>query len=138
MLVKQIFLAMIGISAGLVVSSGLFSFIASLGVVSDLADRTHTGKYIRVYEDAVMLGGVVGNIIFFYQTRILGGEIFLGIMGLFAGIFVGCEIMALAEVLNVFPIFVRRTKIVKCVPYLIVSVALGKAIGEIIFAFFKW
>ena len=62
----------------------------------------------------------------------------LAIVGLLGGIFVGCQIMALAEVLNVFPIFVRRIKIVKYVPYLVLSIALGKAVGELIFAFFRW
>lgn len=135
---KQVLLAVIGLSSGIVVSGGLFSFIASLGVISDLADRTHTGKYVRVYEDAVMLGGVLGNVVFLYQTNIWGGEIGVAILGLLGGIFVGCQIMALAEVLNVFPIFVRRIKIVKYVPYLVLSVALGKMMGELIFAFFRW
>lgn len=135
---KQVLLAVIGLSSGIVVSGGLFSFIASLGVISDLADRTHTGKYVRVYEDAVVLGGVLGNVVFLYQTHIWGGELVLAILGLLGGIFVGCQIMALAEVLNVFPIFVRRIKIVKYVPYLVLSVALGKAVGELIFAFFRW
>lgn len=138
MLGKQILLAVIGLSSGMVVSSGLFAFIASLGVVSDLADRSHTGKYVNLYEDAITMGGIIGNLLFLYRTRILGGEILLAIFGVLAGIFVGCEIMALAEILNVFPIFVRRAKIVKYVPIIIISVALGKAAGEIIFAFLKW
>ncbi len=135
---KQVLLAVIGLSSGIVVSGGLFSFIASLGVISDLADRTHTGEYVRVYEDAVVFGGVLGNVVFLYQTHIWGGEFVLAIVGLLGGIFVGCQIMALAEVLNVFPIFVRRIKIVKYVPYLVLSIALGKAVGELIFAFFRW
>jgi len=135
---KQILLGVIGFSSGIVVSGGLFSFIASLGVISDLADRTHTGKYVKMYEDAVTLGGIIGNIVFLYRTPVFGGEILLAILGMLGGVFVGCEIMALAEILNIFPIFVRRVKIVSYVPYLILSVAVGKAIGELIFAFFKW
>ena len=34
--------------------------------------------------------------------------------------------MALAEILNVFPIFVRRLKVAKAVPYVILALALGK------------
>ena len=33
------FLALIGISAGMVVAGGVFSFIVELGVISDFADR---------------------------------------------------------------------------------------------------
>ena len=66
------------------------------------------------------------------------GEFVLVPLGLFIGIFVGCEIMALAEILNVFPIFVRRVKLVKYVPYFILTVALGKTVGEMVFAFYRW
>ena len=38
----QIFLGILGMSAGVVVAGGLFSFIVELGVISDFADRTHT------------------------------------------------------------------------------------------------
>ena len=60
------------------------------------------------------------------------------VIGLIAGIFVGCWAMALAEILNVFPIFVRRTKIVKAVPYLVLSIAIGKGIGSLIYFVMGW
>lgn len=47
----QIVLAVIGLSAGITVAGGLFSFISGLGVISDFADRTHTGSifyYMRM------------------------------------------------------------------------------------------
>ena len=40
---RQILLALLGLSAGFAAAAGLFSFIIGLGVVSDFADRTHTG-----------------------------------------------------------------------------------------------
>lgn len=58
----QILLAIIGLSAGVAVAGGLFSFVIGLGVVSDFADRTHTGEHILLYEDSVALGGILGNI----------------------------------------------------------------------------
>ena len=134
----MIWQVLIGLSAGTVIAGGLFSFIASLGVVSDLADRTHTGKYVKVYEDAIVLGGFIGNIMFLSKPSIPIGDFVLVPLGLFIGIFVGCEIMALAEILNVFPIFVRRVKLVKYVPYFILTVALGKTVGEMVFAFYRW
>ena len=65
MWVNQIILAVIGLSGGLVVAGGLFSFIIELGVVADFADRTHTGKHVMLYETALWSGGIL--------------EIFLGI-----------------------------------------------------------
>ena len=56
---RQIILAIIGLSAGGLVAGGLFGFIVSLGVVSDFADRTHTGHKILLYENAIMLGGAL-------------------------------------------------------------------------------
>ena len=38
MWVKQLLLALIGLSAGVTVAGGLFSFVVSLGVISDFAD----------------------------------------------------------------------------------------------------
>ena len=66
----QVLMAVIGLSAGMVVAGGLFSFISELGVVSDFADRTHTGEHILLYENSVALGGILGNIFFIYVLYI--------------------------------------------------------------------
>lgn len=138
MWVKQLLLAFIGLSAGVTVAGGLFSFVVSLGVVSDFADRTHTGNHILLYETSVALGGILGNILFIYQISIPVGVGILMLFGIFAGIFVGCWSMALAEILNVFPIFIRRVKVLKGIPYIILSIALGKGIGACLFFFKGW
>ncbi|WP_461816124.1 stage V sporulation protein AB [Faecalimonas sp.] len=135
---KQLLLALIGLSAGVTVAGGLFSFVVSLGVVSDFADRTHTGKHIRLYEMSVALGGILGNIFFIYQISLPLGMGALMLFGMFAGIFVGCWSMALAEILNVFPIFIRRMKVLKGIPYIILGIALGKGIGACVFFFKGW
>lgn len=135
---RQLLLALIGLSAGITVAGGLFSFVVSLGVVSDFADRTHTGNHILLYETSVALGGILGNILFIYQISIPVGVGILMLFGMFAGIFVGCWSMALAEILNVFPIFIRRVKILKGIPYIILSIALGKGIGACLFFFKGW
>lgn len=138
MWIKEVLLAVIGLSAGLIVASGLFAFIAGLGVISDIADRTHTGSKILLYEDVTTLGGIVGNLVFIYQIHIPGGEWFQSIYGLFTGIFVGCWALSLADALNVFPIFIRRVKLVRCIPYIILGIAIGKGIGTFIYFFLGW
>lgn len=135
---REVLLAVIGLSAGLIVAGGLFAFIASLGVVSDIADRTHTGSKILLYEDATTLGGILGNLIFIYRIPIPGGTLLQIVVGLFTGIFVGCWALSLAETLNVFPIFIRRVKLVRCVPYIILGIAIGKGIGSLIYFFLGW
>lgn len=138
MWVSQILLATIGLSSGILVAGGLFGFIVSLGVVSDFADRTHTGKHILLYESIVALGGIFGNLFYLYEISMPQFSFVVGIFGLFSGIFVGAWAMALAETLNVFPIFVRRIKLVKIIPYIILSIAIGKGIGSVIYFFFQW
>ncbi len=138
MFIRQGILAIFGLSSGLIVAAGLFSFIVSLGVVSDFADRTKTGKYILLYEDAIVVGGILGNLFFIYQLSIPASAILLGLFGLFAGMFAGCWAMALAEVLNVFPIFIRRIKLLQYIPYLILGIAIGKGIGAIYFFYVRW
>ena len=135
---KQILLAIIGLSSGILVAGGLFGFIVSLGVISDFADRTHSGNKIRVYERALALGGSLGNVIDIFEISIPVGRWLLAVFGIFAGIFVGGWAMALAETLNVFPIFMRRAKLVGCIPYIILSIAIGKGIGSMIYFWYRW
>ena len=138
MLVKQILLTVIGLSSGMLVAGGLFGFIVSLGVISDFADRTHSGDKIRLYERALALGGSLGNLIDLFNVPIPFGNWLLTLFGIFAGIFVGGWAMALAETLNVFPIFMRRAKLVGCISYVILSIAIGKGIGSLIYFWLGW
>lgn len=138
MWVSQVILTVIGLSAGFTVAAGLFSFIISLGVVSDFADRTHTGEYLLLYEDSVALGGILGNLFVIYGIQIPGSAWLLPAFGLFAGVFAGCWAMALAEILNVFPIFIRRIKLTRCIPYIIVGMAVGRGVGALLFFYNRW
>lgn len=138
MWVNQIILAIIGLSGGLVVAGGLFAFIIELGVISDFADRTHTGSQILLYEDCVAVGGIVGNLVSVFHIHIPYGGWLLPVFGLLAGIFVGCWSMALAEILNVFPIFIRRLKILRYISVFILSMAVGRGIGSLLYFFRRW
>lgn len=129
---EQVFLGIIGGSAGLAVAGGLFAFIVELGVVADFADRTHTAEHILLYEDSVALGGIFGNLMSCFQIVIPYGGVLLPIAGILSGIFVGCWSMALAEILNVFPIFIRRVKLVRYVKWFIVGIAAGKGMGAVL------
>ena len=138
MWIKGIMLAALGLSAGAAAAGGIFSFIIGLGVVSDLADRTHTGEQIRLYDDAVALGGSLGTIWIIFQIPIPEGDWLLPAFGIFGGIFVGCWAMALAEILNLFPILIRRARLKMCIKYIIVGIALGKSLGAMLFFSQRW
>lgn len=134
----QILLAVIGLSAGIAVAGGLFAFLVELGVVADFADRTHTGDKILFYESCAALGGIIGNVFYIFQIDLPAGMWFLGIYGLLAGIFAGCWAMALAEILNVYPVFLRRARVVRYLTAFIISIALGKGLGACLFFFRGW
>ena len=73
MWIRQILVAVVGLASGFAVAAGLFSFIIGLGVVSDFADRTHTGKHVMLYENCIMAGGSLGNIFWVYGLAMPGG-----------------------------------------------------------------
>lgn len=128
-LIKNILLIFIGLSAGGVISGGVFAFITMIGVIPRLTFRTGTAKYISVVEDSIMLGGILGNIVAVFEPGLPIGIIGLLVYGLFSGIFVGCLSMALAEALKVIPVFVRRVKLTQGLPIVILSIAIAKALG---------
>ena len=91
-----------------------------------------------LYEDSIALGGIAGTIFSIYKITIPYGAWLVPVFGIFGGIFVGCWAMALAEILNLFPIFIRRIKILRCIPYIILGIAIGKGIGAFIFFVNRW
>ncbi|WP_455716305.1 stage V sporulation protein AB [Anaerosporobacter sp.] len=128
-MIRYCLLAIIGFAGGAIVAAGVFSFITLLGVVNRLASKTSTAKHIILYENMVILGGILGNTWFIYQWDLPFGVLGLIPYGLFSGIFIGCQAMALAEVLNVIPVFAKRIKIKYGMPYIVASIAIGKAVG---------
>lgn len=130
---EKLLLVAIGLFSGIAVAGGIFAFITMVGVVSRLASRTKTVKYLLLYEEMVVIGGTVGNIVSLYGISIFGGTAVLLIFGLFSGVFTGCLAMALSETLNVFPVFLRRIKLHYGLPWIVLCFALGKAMG----AFFQ-
>lgn len=135
---EQILLAIIGISSGFIVAGGVIALIIGLGIITRYAGITHTGKYVCYYEDAVLLGAVFGNLLTVYSLQLPLGAVGLGIMGLCSGIFVGGWILALAEVVNIFPVFARRVGLTKGMSVIIICIALGKVMGSLLHFYMRW
>ncbi|MDO4532033.1 MAG: stage V sporulation protein AB, partial [Bacillota bacterium] len=118
---KELVLIFFSIASGLLVSAGVFAFIAAIGIVPRMAWRTGTRKYVRFYEDVIVLGGLFGTLCMFVEFRLPPWGWMIGSVMLLEGIFVGVLAMALTEVLNVMPILMRRTGLTKGLAWLILA-----------------
>ena len=127
----QIFLGLIGISAGALVAGGVVALTIGLGISERFIGISRTAGHVRSYETAICLGGLGGSLLTVYGPPVGLGQPGLAVAGLFSGIFVGGWIMALAELLNVFPVFVRRLGITRGKIFIVISRAAGKMLGSL-------
>lgn len=154
MLLQQILLGVIGISSGLIVSAGVFTVLISVGLIPRFAGKMHVARKIFVLEEMVVFGTLFGGFLsVFSEWGMVGafvrkhvqpdssaagawhliGTVFLLVFGVFAGIFVGCLALAVAEMLNTIPIFARRIGFRHGLGIAILAVALGKFVGSLIY-----
>lgn len=155
MLIRQIFMAVLGASFGMIVSGGVFTVLISVGLIPRFAGKMHIAGHIFVLEEMVVLGTIMGDFLSVFSDYgrigewILGSNIFgagdtaavwhtvgniiLIIFGIFSGIFVGCLALAIAEMLNTIPIFARRIGFRHGLGIAILAVALGKLAGSLIY-----
>lgn len=127
---SHIYLGLIGLAAGFAVSAGTFAFLIVIGVVPRMIGKCNRAAEVLHFENAIILGGITGNILsVFTELRIPIGTWFLCAYGLSAGIFVGCIAVALAEILNTFPIMFRRSGLKVGLFWVMTFMALGKMAG---------
>lgn len=135
---QHIFLGFVGLCAGSIVAGGTAGLLIGLSIVPRYAGITHTADHILLYEDVTMLGTVLGNLFYLYRLPLPLGAPALLICGLFFGIFLGGWILALAEVADIVPIFTRRIRLKKGIPLMILSLALGKLAGSLLYYLRGW
>jgi len=123
----------IGLGSGMFVSGAVFAFISVIGIVPRFAQKTRTQSYCRVYETALILGGIFGTAASFLHLRLPLGAFVLVLVSLCAGIFFGSLAMALAEVLDVFPVLTRRARVGQGVFVFVSAIAAGKLIGSLLY-----
>ncbi len=130
---KNILLAFVGYSAGVVVSSAIAAFITLLQLIPRLVQFTETRKYIKLYEWIFTLSSFIFTILYYsdFSFRLNKSISFFG--GLLNGVFIGIFASALAEVLNVIPVLCKKFKLNDYMFYLIVSLVLGKVFGSIFY-----
>lgn len=138
---------------GLLSSGGVFTVFVTVGLVPRFAQKTHTANKIIWYENCIVMGTIVGCLSSVYApfwqkwigeaalAQIPVWEFWSGLLltvfGIFAGMFVGCFAIAIAEMLNSIPIFVRRIKLGKGIGAVMLFLALGKTIGALFYFYHR-
>lgn len=154
MFLKQLLLALIGASAGLIVSAGVFTVLISVGLIPRFAGKMHVAHKVFALEEMVICGTIAGSFFSVFGKWGMVGKFVRGhalfgaategvwkftgtliqiVFGLFAGMFVGCLALAIAEMLNTIPVFARRIGFRHGLGIAILAVALGKLIGSLVY-----
>ncbi|MFP3155894.1 stage V sporulation protein AB [Lachnospiraceae bacterium ZAX-1] len=133
MWIKELALIFIGITSGLAISAGVFAFLITMGVVPRMVGKSNTASQVFAYENSIFFGGIFGNIMSIFPVSLPIGISLIVLFGLSAGIFTGCLAVALAEILNAFPIMFRRLKIKMGLKWILYFMAFGKTLGSLYF-----
>lgn len=148
---RVFFLIILGTSYGLLAAAGVFTVLVAVGLVPRFAGKTHTGKKVVLYEEMVIFGTLFGCIISVFsrycgvgawlqqrypehlQTVLGLGNAFQAVFGIFAGMFIGCLALAIAEMLDSIPIFARRISFRHGLGFTILGMAAGKLCGSLVY-----
>ncbi len=154
MLLKQIFMAICAFSFGTICSAGVFTVLVSVGLIPRFAGKFHVAKHILYLEEMVVFGTLIGGFFSVFskygeigdvilKNQFFGmhtgkiwsicGKVFCLTYGGFAGMFVGCLALAIAEMLDSIPIFARRAGFREGIGIVILLMALGKVAGSLIY-----
>ncbi len=155
MFLKQLFLGVVGTSFGVFAAGGVFTVLISVGLIPRFAGKMHVSKKVFLFEEAVVMGTLAGDFLsvferhgrlgdYIIKNQIFGtgrteeiwyiiGTALIMVFGLFAGIFVGCLALAIAEMLDTIPIFSRRIGFRHGLGIAVLAMALGKAAGSILY-----
>ena len=137
MWIRSLFLMFWGLVSGATIAAGTFAFIMIIGVVPRLVGKCHRAAGTMLFENAIILGAVLGCVwSLFPEVSIPFGRVTLLFFGLSAGIFVGCLALALAEILDTYPILFRRFHIKRGLFWVVLCVALGKMSGSFYYFLF--
>ena len=139
MFLKSVFMILVGICSGIGVAAGTFAFLLVIRVISRMVQKAKLEHKVIYIENIVFRGILFGTVLSLFSWKkkwlfTLLGRSILTIFGFSAGIFVGCLAVALAEILDTFPIFFRRIQLKEEFGEVLLFVmAMGKMIGSLFY-----
>lgn len=141
---KSVFMILVGLCSGIGIAAGTFAFLLVIRVIPRMVQKAKLEHKVIYIENIVFRGIMFGTILslFYWKNQWLFsllGRTLLTIFGMSAGIFVGCIAVALAEILDTFPIFFRRIHLKDDYAEILLFVmAMGKMIGSLFYFFFGY
>ena len=67
MLLRYVFLSVLGLSFGLMAAGGVFTVLIAVGLIPRFAGKTHTADHVLLYENMVILGTLFGGLVSVYE-----------------------------------------------------------------------
>lgn len=122
----------VGFSNGIVVGSGIVALLTLLDIIPRLAQLTNTYEKISIYEHIIIITSSIIALLSLLQIGVNIGPICIVIIGFSMGIFIGMLASALAEVMNVIPVIVRRFDMENYIIYVVYALISGKVIGSLL------
>ena len=147
MVAYQLLFGALGLLCGIGVAAGVFELVEKYEFLTErrgkglmqglVVEGRPVGDVItKALENGLIAGGIFGCVLaVFPELPFPVGTWFLGVYGLASGVFSGCLSVALAEVLNVFPVLFRRMGIKTGLEILITFFAFGKVAGGLVYFF---
>ena len=139
----MILVGVIGLCFGMLAASGVLTVLMAVGLMPRYAGRVHEASHIFLFENMTILGTMSGTFVSLFGHYADGNGLgLLGLVlqmlyGMFSGIFVGTLALAIAEMLDAFPIFFRRGHIRNGLAWIILAVALGKMVGGYLYFYLR-
>ena len=116
---------------GLIVGAGVVSLLTLLDLVPRLCQISNTYEYVKHYEYVLVGSGIFGCLVSLTDLNIHFNKVFLSAVALANGIFIGLLACALAETLDVIPVFERRFRLQKYLKYILFVLIMGKMLGSL-------
>ena len=134
-LAVDLFMALLGLSGGIAVGSGLVALLIVFDLIPRLAQIAKAYRKSLWYETAVISGSVYWTCADLFDWKLFFPPVVvLTCSGVFCGMFVGMLAAALTEVMNVLPIIAKRLGLSNYMAALVMAMVLGKTFGSL----FDW
>jgi len=130
---REILAGAVGMASGMAVSAAVFALIAAIGVVPTMAKKTDTARFVVLYEEAIIWGGIFGTASMIFNFKLNALPMVTAVLSLSIGVFFGVFAMSLAESLDVLPILSKRLDVKQGIPFFVAALAFGKMAGSLLY-----